>query len=648
MSPQFTRGFAFWKVAGEGRMNRSTLRFLCVSIFVAALVCSAHWLAEVDNTTMAQTAIQLIPMASGLSRPVYVTSAHDGSNRLFIVEQTGAIKIMAPWATAPLSTPFLDISTKITFDFERGLLCLAFHPQFKTNGRFFVTYNRLTDGAMTVSEFKVTENNSNVAKTDEKIILTIPKLSQFHNGSWLDFGPDGYLYITTGDDAFSFDPNNVAQNKGDLRGKILRIDVDATGNAPYASPATNPFFGSTPGRDEIYALGFRNPWRCSFDRATGKLYVGDVQQDSTEEVDIVTHGGNCGWRVFEASHCTNQDPALCVASNYIPPLVEYSHSGGRCAVTGGYVYRGTGNSFPAGTYVFGDYCTGEIFIWNGISMSVILDTNLMISSFGEDQDGEIYVVGLGGTVHRLASSPVATTVSAASFRGPQLAPESIAAAFGQNFATSTQAAPANQPLPTTLAGASVSIIDARGISRLAPLLFVSPAQINFLIPPGAAPGDGTVSFTNIDGGASSGAIEIVNTAPGLFTVGAGATDIPAAFALRVKADGSRFFESIAQLDSQNQIVPVPIDLGPELGNASDLVFLVAFGSGFRFRSSLTAVSAVAGGTAAQVFFAGAQIEFPGLDQANILLPRNLTGRGETDLIFTVDGQSANTVRISVK
>jgi len=597
---------------------------------------------------MAQTAIQLIPVASGLSSPLYVTNAHDGSNRLFIVEQTGAIKVMAPGATAPLPTPFLDISTKIMLDFERGLLCLAFHPQYQTNGRFFVTYNRLTDGAMTVSEFKVSANDPNVAEPEEKIVLAVHKDSQFHNGSWLSFGPDGYLYITTGDDALSFDPNNVAQNKGDFRGKILRIDVDANGTAPYASPATNPFFGSTPGLDEIYALGFRNPWRCSFDRDTGKLYVADVQQDSTEEVDIVTHGGNCGWRVFEASHCTNQDPALCVASNYIPPLIEYGHSGGRCAVTGGYVYRGTGNSFPAGTYVFGDYCTGEIFIWNGVSMNVILDTDFLISSFGEDEAGEIYVVDLVGSVYRLASPPVATTVSAASFRGPQLAPESIAAAFGQNFATATQAAPANQPLPTTLAGASVSIIDSRGISRLAPLYFVSPAQINFLIPPGAAPGNGTISFTNANGGASSGAIEIANTAPGLFTVGAGATDIPAAFALRVKADGSRFFESIVGLDSQSQFVPVPIDLGPELGNASDLVFLVAFGSGFRFRSSLAAVSAVAGGTAAQVFFAGQQIEFPGLDQANILLPRSLIGRGETDLIFTVDGQSANTVRISVK
>jgi uncharacterized protein (TIGR03437 family) len=281
-------------------------------------------------------------------------------------------------------------------------------------------------------------------------------------------------------------------------------------------------------------------------------------------------------------------------------------------------------------------------------MSVTLDTDLMISSFGEDEAGEIYVVDLGGSVYRLAPPPVATTVSAASFRGPQISPESVAAAFGQNFATATQSAQANQPLPNTLAGASVKITDARGISRLSPLFFVSPGQINFLIPPGVAPGNGTISFTNMNGAASSGPVEIVNVAPGLFTVDSGASAIPAAFALRVKANGSQFFESIVRLDSQNQFVPVPIDLGPELGNASDRVFLVVFGTGFRFRSSLASASAIIGGAAAQVVFAGPQIEFPGLDQSNILLPRSLIGRGEMNFVFTVDGQTANTVRIIIK
>src|SRR5262249_53753803 len=173
--------------------------------------------------------------------------------------------------------------------------------------------------------------------------------------------------------------------------------------------------------------------------------------------------GNYGWRVFEGTRCTGLGPAPCTASNYVAPLVEYDHfTNGRCSVIGGYVYRGTQNSLPAGGYVFGDFCSGEIFLWNGGSMSLLVDNDLPISSFGEDEAGEIYVVGLGGTVHRIAAAPVATAVSAANYRGPQLAAESIATAFGQNLAESTQAAPGDQSLPTTLAGASIRVIDAMG------------------------------------------------------------------------------------------------------------------------------------------------------------------------------------------
>jgi len=337
-----------------------------------------------------------------------------------------------------------------------------------------------------------------------------------------------------------------------------------------------------------------------------------------------------------------------VASNYVAPLLEYNHSGGRCSVTGGYVYRGKLNSLPPGAYFYADFCTGEIFMRNGGSTSLILDTNLQISSFGEDEAGEIYVVGLGGSVHRLAAPGVATSVSAASFRGTQLAPESIAAAFGQNFATSTQFPTANQPLPTSLAGASVTVIDSTGTSRLAPLFFVSPTQINFLIPRDTAPGNGTISFTNTNGTISGGGVNIANVSPGLFTVNAGGTGIASAVVLRVKADGSQIYEPIVQFNEQNQLVPIPIDLGPDSGNGADQVYLVAFGSGFRFRSSLSAVSATVGGTPALTSFAGTQPDFDGLDEANILLPRSLIGRGDLEVLLTVDGQMTNSAHISVK
>jgi uncharacterized protein (TIGR03437 family) len=628
-----------------GVMKKSVSPFLRALMVVAAMAISTIQSPIFSDIASAQSSIQLVQILSGLSSPVYVTSARDGSNRLFIVEQPGRIKILPPGATATLPTPFLDITAKVAFGGERGLLGLAFHPQYKTNRRFFVNYTRQSDGATVVSEFKVSTSDPNVAETEERVIITIGQPFSNHNGGWIDFGPDGYLYIAMGDGGSANDPGNRAQNKEDLLGKMLRIDVNTTGTAPYVSPPTNPFFGSTPGRDEIYATGLRNPWRCAFDRVTGQLYAGDVGQNFIEEISIITLGGNYGWRIFEGTRCTNLGPDPCVASNYSPPLIEYDHmTNRRCSVTGGYVYRGTRNSLPVGSYVFGDYCSGEIFLWNNGTMSVLLDTNLAISSFGEDEAGEIYVVGLGGTIHRIVTPISATTVSAASYRGSQLAPESIVAAFGQNFAISTQAAPGNEPLPTTLAGASVRVTDSTGASRLAPLFFVSPDQINFQIPPGTAPGPGTIAFTNANGASSNGAFNIANVAPGLFAANASGRGLASALALRIRANGSQTFEPIFQLAAQNQIVPIPIDLG----SATDQVFLVAFGTGFRFRSSLAAVSATIGGTPAQVTFAGAQSNFVGLDQANILLPRSLIGRGEMDVVFTVDGQTANTVRVSVK
>jgi uncharacterized protein (TIGR03437 family) len=369
-----------------------------------------------------------------------------------------------------------------------------------------------------------------------------------------------------------------------------------------------------------------------------------VGQGAIEEISVVTLGGNYGWRVFEGTRCTNLGPAPCTASNYIMPLVEYNHSGGRCSVTGGYVYRGTSGSLPAGSYVFGDYCTGEIYLFENNSMRVLLDTSHAITSFGEDEAGEIYVVGQSGTVHRIASPAVATTVSAANYRGERLATESIVAAFGQNFATTTQAAPGNQPLPTTLAGASVRVTDAAGTARSAPLFFVSPAQVNFQIPPNTAPGNATLTFTNTNGALSTGAVNIASVAPGLFTFNASGRGVAAGQALRVRG-GTQTFEPIARFDqAQNQFVAVPIDLGPE----TDQVFLVVYGTGFRFRSSLGAVTATIGGTAAAVNFAGAQGQFVGLDQANILLPRSLIGRGEVDVALTVDGQPTNAVRASIR
>ena len=348
--------------------------------------------------------IQLIPVATGLASPVFVTGARDGTRRLFLVEQAGTIRVMPADGVA---TVFLDIRSRVRSGGEQGLLGLAFHPSYASNRRFFVYYTRSADGAIVIAEYAASLTNPNTADSTERVLLTIPHPTfSNHNGGMLAFGSDGYLYIGVGDGGSGNDPPNNAQNRNTLLGKLLRIDVDRqSGSLPYAIPLSNPFAGFIDGRDEIFAYGFRNPWRFAFDRLTNQLWVADVGQGSREEVNTpIQHGGNYGWRVFEGSSCTSNDPSLCIPSNYVFPVFEYGHSGGRCSITGGYVYRGSLNSLPDGVYVYGDFCSGEIFTWNGTAQQLLLDTPLNISSFGEDDDGEIYVVALNGMVSRVAGS----------------------------------------------------------------------------------------------------------------------------------------------------------------------------------------------------------------------------------------------------
>ncbi|HEU4391127.1 MAG TPA: PQQ-dependent sugar dehydrogenase, partial [Blastocatellia bacterium] len=352
----------------------------------------------------AAAGIQLQPvLISGITSPIFAGNAGDGTNRLFIIEQGGVIKVLQPGSSSP--TVFLDITTKVMSGGEQGLLGLAFHPLYESNGRFFVDYTRKPDGATVIAEYHVSAGNPNVADNTEIVHLTIPQPFANHNGGMLAFGPDAFLYIAMGDGGSGNDPGNRAQNINELLGKILRIDIDhPNGMIPYSSPSSNPFFGATPGADEIFAVGMRNPWRFSFDRGTGNLYVGDVGQSAWEEVDIVTVGGNYGWRVFEGNHCTGNDPGLCNPANYVPPVTEYAHAAGRCSITGGYVYRGTLGTLPAGVYLFADFCTGEIFMIDSGVQSLLLDTQLNISSFGEDESGELYVVGLGGQLYRIVAA----------------------------------------------------------------------------------------------------------------------------------------------------------------------------------------------------------------------------------------------------
>lgn len=396
-------------------MNRSSLGNGClvfvliVSSFCLPIVAqsqdeilSGNQKKQAPASNPRPTLQQLI---TGFSSPVYLTNAHDGTNRLFIVEQVGRIKVVQSASSVP--TVFLNITTKVLSGGERGLLGLAFHRQYASNGRFIVYYTRQTDGAITIAEYHVSPADPNIADPTESVILTIPHPGfANHNGGMIEFGPDGFLYMGTGDGGSANDPSNNAQNINALLGKILRIDIDhPNGTVPYSSPASNPFFGGTPGADEIFAYGMRNPWRFSFDHGTGELYVADVGQSNWEEIDIVTNGGNYGWRVMEGNHCNpNINNGNCTPIG-IPPITEYAHAAGRCSITGGYVYRGALSTLPLGTYVYADLCTGEIFQLSGGVQSVLFDTNMTISSFGEDESGEIYVVELGGSINRIGTGP---------------------------------------------------------------------------------------------------------------------------------------------------------------------------------------------------------------------------------------------------
>jgi len=348
---------------------------------------------------------------TGLSSPVFLTNAADGSRRIFIVQQRGIIKVAQPGSSAV--SDYLNISTVVSSSGnERGLLGLAFHPQFETNRRFFVYYTRQSDGAVQIAEYEQSVANPNIANpTVVRTIITIPHAANNnHNGGTIAFGPDGFLYAAPGDGGGGNDGPGNAQNINVLLGKMLRIDINTPvgQNPAYNIPPTNPYAGATAGADEIYAIGLRNPYRFSFDRSgTSQLWVGDVGQDAAEEVDIVTLGGNYGWRVYEGAACTGLNPANCTGGGnpivHIPPVFEYSSlpNVSRCAVTGGYVYRGKQNALPLGSYVYADYCTGEILLWSNNQQTLQLDTSRLISSFGEDEDGEIYVVGLAGTVDRI-------------------------------------------------------------------------------------------------------------------------------------------------------------------------------------------------------------------------------------------------------
>ena len=344
--------------------------------------------------------IELEPVADGLDSPLAITDAGDGSGRIFVVEQGGRIRIVRDGRLA--SEPFLDIADRVSAGGERGLLGLAFHPDYPSDPRLFVDYTD-TNGDTQVASYTVDPSNPDRADPNSEVrLLSIDQPYANHNGGAVLFGPDGFLYVSTGDGGSGGDPHGNGQSLGTLLGKILRIDVASggAGTSPYSVPDDNPFVGRDGARPEIWSYGLRNPWRMSFDRANGDLWIGDVGQGEWEEIDVLrggTSGQNFGWNRMEGTHCFR--PASgCETAGLVAPVAEYGHDVG-CTVIGGNVYRGTEQSRLVGGYVFADYCSGRIWAIDAATdgptePALVAETGATLSSFGEDEAGELFATDL--------------------------------------------------------------------------------------------------------------------------------------------------------------------------------------------------------------------------------------------------------------
>jgi glucose/arabinose dehydrogenase len=365
-------------------------------MYLVALVLSAV-------VSQAQPVVALEPVTGGFSQPVAI--AHAGDARLFIVEQNGLVRIYDPPQVR--TQPFLDIRPLVFNSGERGLLGLAFHPRYAENGFFYVNYVD-RGGDTVIARFSRSATDANRADAGSlRVLLQVDQPFGNHKGGQLEFGPDGYLYIGLGDGGSGGDPDNRAQNRNELLGKMLRIDVD--NGTTYGIPPSNPFVGQAGTRPEIWALGLRNPWRFSFDRFTGDLWIADVGQGEWEEINFqpaTSIGGeNYGWRRMEGSHCFNPQTG-CDTGNLVRPVIEYDHDHG-CSVTGGYVYRGTRSRRLTGMYIYGDFCSQTI--WGArpdatgqLVSQVLIQNPGPISTFGEDVNGEVYVADYSeGNLYRI-------------------------------------------------------------------------------------------------------------------------------------------------------------------------------------------------------------------------------------------------------
>jgi len=384
--------------------------------FLVSMVCQPHD----RNPERARLPMTEAPRALRLENafpslkftaPVEFTHAGDGTDRVFVVEQNGRIRTFANKADAKSAEVYLDIRDRVTYGGEMGLLGLAFHPNFRENGLFYVNYTKDNPRETVISRFKAASAGANkVDPGSEVVLLKFRQPYANHNGGKIAFGPDGMLYIATGDGGSANDPQNNGQKLSTYLGKILRIDVNKTDKGAYGIPADNPFVGNKNGTlEEIYAYGLRNPWRFSFDSQTGQLWTGDVGQNELEEIDIVTKGGNYGWKIKEGAECFSPRTG-CNEQNLIDPVHTYQHGSDGNSVTGGVVYRGSKIPSLRGKYVFGDFGSGKVWALsvanNKASGNQLVSGEAgQVSAFGEDANRELYVLDLtGGIIRRFTEA----------------------------------------------------------------------------------------------------------------------------------------------------------------------------------------------------------------------------------------------------
>jgi uncharacterized protein (TIGR03437 family) len=585
----------------------------------------------------ARAAIQLRTVATGLASPIYVTSARDGSGRLFIVEQAGRIRILAGGSVRP--TPFLDIRDQVRSGGEMGLLGLAFHPDYTNNGRLFVNYTRDGPAGLetVISEFAVSPGNPDAAvRESERILLTFSQPFENHNGGMVEFGPDGFLYIATGDGGSGGDPQRNGQSLNTLLGKILRIDVNS--GVPYGIPPDNPFLAG-PGRDEIYAYGLRNPWRFSFDRETGRLFAGDVGQNRLEEIDIIARGGNYGWNIMEGTQCYSPS-SNCSTAGLTLPIHEYGRGLG-VSVSGGYVYRGGTVPSLFGKYIFADFGSGRVWALSELSggqwrVEELLRTGLSVSSFGEDENGEVYLVDYGGSIRQIVSDGREPTmnaggvVSAASFLLGNVVPGAIVAVFGTGIG------------PPQLTGAE---LDASGrLSRVladtmvwfddvaAPLFAVRSDQINAQVPYSVAGKANCVVQVQFQGALSNPVrMPVAQAAPALFALAGGrgpGAILNANLSVNSASNPAARGTSVTlYATGEGQTNPPGVD-----GKLAESPY----------PTPLLPVSVTIGGLQAPITFAGGAPGFAGLLQINATVPQGVSPGSAVPVVVRIGGVASQT------